>query len=381
MTTKKINSLYELFNCSSKEELYLLVKEKNKKVQSLLNYIDYAKGDIGNKNAKINSPEALGKYVISTDLPKDNTATIIFANAKLQPLLLDRVKMNKKEDIINAIKRGLEAGATNTFLAIDSTAVIERDKKKIKEMLDTIDLKVVDIVHYNNYDKSLYSEKGDEKIYLTDENFDLYTDEHNLMNYSKKKEYTDFSSYYAKEKIKNLNILKDINEVKEILKVGYQHNVQEHFGYIAYNKDNNIVKVVELSKGGVNASIVDPRIFLRELMLIENIKGVAFYHNHPSGNPKPSDQDLNVTKMLTNVLENFNIEYFDHFIIGMENVFSFSDEVFGFESKNFKYQEICLSREKVEKHYLNKQAEKTPFQEYEQVKLSKEYGDDWELEP
>lgn len=346
LTVKPTNNLYELFDCNSKEELYSLVRERSEKVQPLLNYMDYAKGNIGNKNSPINSPEALGRYIASTELPNKDMATIVFTNIKFQPLLLERTKINKKEDIINTIKKGIKAGATNTFLAIDSLMPLGENIETLKDMLDTIMLKTVDVIHYNKNDSSLYSEGARRKMYdLTEGYIDLYTEGYNSTNYSQKEEYTDFANYYAKEKIKNLDIVKDINEIKETIKIGYQHNKQEYFGYIAYSKNDKIIKAEELSRGGINASVVDPRTTLRELLFIENIKGVAFFHNHPSGNPKPSDEDLNLTKRLMNVLENFNIEYFDHFVIGMEKVFSFSDEIFGFESKNFEYQDLCLLRE------------------------------------
>lgn len=362
LTNKSTNNLYEIFDCNSKEELYSLVRERSEKVQPLLNYIDYAKGNIGNKNLRIDSPETLGKYASSTELPNKDMATIIFTNAKLQPLLLERTRINKREDIIDTIKKGIEAGATHTFLAVDSLMPLKENIEILKDMLDTIMLKTVDTIHYNKNDGSLYSEKGKGKMHgLTEQYIDFYTDEHNPTNYSQKEEYLNFASFYAKEKTKELDIIEDINTIKETLKIGYQHSKQEYFGYIAYDKNNKIIKVAELSRGGISASVVDSRILLRELMFIENLKGIALYHNHPSGNTIPSDEDLNITKRLITVLEDFNIKYFDHFIIGMENVFSFADEVFGFESKNFKYQDLSLSREDVENYYLNTPVGEIPF--------------------
>ena len=150
LTSKSKNNLYELFDCSSKEELYSLVRERSEKVQPLLNYIDYAKGNIGNKNLPIDSPEILGKYVSSIELPNKDMATIIFTNVKLYPLLLERTRINKKEDIIDTIKKGIEAGATHTFLAVDSLMPLKENIEMFKKMLDTIMLKTVDVTHIIN---------------------------------------------------------------------------------------------------------------------------------------------------------------------------------------------------------------------------------------
>ncbi len=66
---------------------------------------------------------------------------------------------------------------------------------------------------------------------------------------------------------------------------------------------------------------------------------MAVFHNHPSGNPTPSREDIEMTKKIKNVTEIFEIELLDHFIIGKEKTLSFSQEVSGFQSENLSYQD------------------------------------------
>lgn len=320
----------------------MLVKEKDQRVLPLLNYIDYAKGNIGNKNSKVDSPQKLVKYLNSVEKPVDENSIILFTDTKIQPLLLERVKINKKEDVINAMKKGILAGANALFLSVDEYFVtVEKDVKLFEEISKQIMIRPIDVMYYDKTNNTMYSEKGNHRVDL-EESLSLYDELEETEDYSKLKEYTSFGKYYSREKIKELDIVEDIERIKLLLKVGYQHNKQEAFGYVAYGENNKVLEVAEVSLGGVSATIIDPRVILRELILVDELKGVALYHNHPSGVTKPSQEDLDITKRLMNVFEDFNIEYFDHFILGKEDVFSFADNVYGFESKNIDYQELSM---------------------------------------
>lgn len=366
LKNKPINNLYELFNCKSKEELHSLVKEGAEEVRSLLNYIDYAKGNIANKNERITSPVILGEYLSAIDFPREEKATILFADTKNQPLLLERIDLCKKEAIINVMKKGVISGANSAFLAVDSLINLRAKIEIFRNMTETLGIKLIDVMHCNDKDKTMYTEKGKDEINnLSKRSIISYDNENNFIDYSAKEEYLNYTNYYAKKKIKDLHIVKDIKEIKDIMKVGYQHNKQEIFGCIIYNENNQIMEVKDISMGGINAAVVDPRIILRNLINIDELKGVAFYHNHPSGNPSPSKEDVGITHRLIDNLKNFDIEYFDHFIIGKEKVFSFVDEVFGCESMNLEYQNSTFAREEEEKYFLNNPIGKTPFTKQE----------------
>ncbi len=103
---------------------------------------------------------------------------------------------------------------------------------------------------------------------------------------------------------------------------GYQY---ESFWLLLLNRANRIIKTVQVSDGGVAGTVADPkRIF--KVCLEYNACNVILCHNHPSGNTKPSESDIKLTKKIQNAGGFLDINVLDHIIIGGENYFSFADE-------------------------------------------------------
>ncbi len=111
----------------------------------------------------------------------------------------------------------------------------------------------------------------------------------------------------------------------------------EQFSPFLKNLKNEVVKIVLLdpklqyikdlaiSEGSLNASIVHPR----EVMIPairESAASFALIHNHPSGDPTPSQQDLEITHRLNKTGKIVGIHMVDHIIIGGNGFFSFADE-------------------------------------------------------
>ena len=72
-----------------------------------------------------------------------------------------------------------------------------------------------------------------------------------------------------------------MEEIKELLKIGFQHHQQEVFGMLIYNSDEKIIGTEELFKGSTDSSIVDLKIMARSLLDYQDVKGFAVFHNHP----------------------------------------------------------------------------------------------------
>ena len=72
-----MTTLYEYFNCNGKEELYLKIKTKDKGVQSLLDFIEFSKGEISNKNKPIRCPEDGIKYLKTINSPEGSKGSIL----------------------------------------------------------------------------------------------------------------------------------------------------------------------------------------------------------------------------------------------------------------------------------------------------------------
>ncbi len=88
---------------------------------------------------------------------------------------------------------------------------------------------------------------------------------------------------------------------------------------------NKLIKDITISEGTLNTSVVHPREVFRDA-LIEATAGVILIHNHPSGDPTPSEDDISITKQLVEAGKIFSIKVFDHVIVAKEEFKSFADE-------------------------------------------------------
>jgi DNA repair protein RadC len=101
--------------------------------------------------------------------------------------------------------------------------------------------------------------------------------------------------------------------------------MQEQFYVLLLNRVNNVIGMSEISAGGVAGTLVDPKI-LFEIALKANASGIILCHNHPSGNLKPSQEDLNITKKRVEGGRLLNLLVMDHLILTAHGYYSFGDE-------------------------------------------------------
>lgn len=334
------NNLYKEFNCNSKEELYEKIKRQDEEIKPLIEFLDYARANIKNSRQAINSPDTFVDYVKSTTLPTKDTGTIIFANTKNHPVHLKRTRLSWKNSIKEALREGLIAGANSVFLAFSNDTPNKRIEET-KEYFEKIGMKIIDTIGYNKENNSFISKVAGRSYYST-KTYEMASDSENAYgekDYSLKDKYEDFTSYFASNELIDLNVVENAEEIKEVLKIGFQHHQQEIFGILIYDSNEKIIGAEELFKGATDAAIVDLKIIARTLFNYQDVKGMAVFHNHPSGNPTPSREDIEMTKKIKNVTEIFEIELLDHFIVGKEKTLSFSQEVSGFQSENLSYQD------------------------------------------
>lgn len=99
----------------------------------------------------------------------------------------------------------------------------------------------------------------------------------------------------------------------------------EEFWVIYLNRNNEIIKQENISKGGVSGTVADSKIIFKRA--IETLaSAIILSHNHPSGNLKPSNADIQLTKKLKEAGTMLDIPVLDHLIIGEKDYFSFVDE-------------------------------------------------------
>ncbi|MBK7818268.1 MAG: DNA repair protein RadC [Sphingobacteriaceae bacterium] len=99
----------------------------------------------------------------------------------------------------------------------------------------------------------------------------------------------------------------------------------EEFWMVLMNRANKVIKIESISKGGISGTVVDVRLVSKSA-IENNTSSVILAHNHPSGNLKPSQEDISITKKIKEALKLFDITLFDHLIIGDQNYYSFTDE-------------------------------------------------------
>jgi DNA repair protein RadC len=94
-----------------------------------------------------------------------------------------------------------------------------------------------------------------------------------------------------------------------------RHERQEHFVALLLDASGNLIRRVDVHKGTLTASLVGPREVFREAVR-EGASSIIVSHNHPSGNPEPSPEDLAITKVLVEVGNILDIPVEDHVILG-----------------------------------------------------------------
>lgn len=100
---------------------------------------------------------------------------------------------------------------------------------------------------------------------------------------------------------------------------------KEVFKIVLLNTKNKIISDVDVSVGSLNSSIVHPReVFVEAIRKSAN--SMILIHNHPSGNPSPSDEDIKITERLMYSGEIIGIEVLDHIIIGDGEYYSMKEE-------------------------------------------------------
>lgn len=100
---------------------------------------------------------------------------------------------------------------------------------------------------------------------------------------------------------------------------------QEHFVALFLNVKNEILHKETIFIGSLNSSIVHPRELFREAVK-RSAASIICAHNHPSGNPTPSPEDIEVTKRLTEAGAVMGIELLDHIIIGDHQFISLKEK-------------------------------------------------------
>ena len=127
---------------------------------------------------------------------------------------------------------------------------------------------------------------------------------------------------YEREKLEQKPALTSIPRSVDYCKALLAFRPRECFYAICLDSRRKIIHTSKISEGTVNDAAVSPRLVV-EKALRYKATGILLCHNHPSGNVKPSYEDIILTNQLKSMLEPLGVQVVDHIIIGENQYFSF----------------------------------------------------------
>ncbi len=134
----------------------------------------------------------------------------------------------------------------------------------------------------------------------------------------------DVARRYLADRIVDMDYIQSSEDVLNYLRHNLRDKSQELFMVIYLNGRNQILKMETLFEGTLNTSAVYPREVVKKA-LENDASALVLVHNHPNGNPSPSQEDLTITKKLKEAARTIDIYIHDHLIIAGNDVYSFSD--------------------------------------------------------
>ncbi|PYZ93954.1 hypothetical protein CR194_10730 [Salipaludibacillus keqinensis] len=120
-------------------------------------------------------------------------------------------------------------------------------------------------------------------------------------------------------------VIRSPEDVSQYMMEEMRHLNQEHFICLYLNTKNQVIHKQTIFIGSLNASIVHPREVFKEAFRY-SAASIVCLHNHPSGDPAPSQEDIDVTKRLSESGKMLGIDLLDHVIIGDQRFCSLKEK-------------------------------------------------------
>lgn len=125
-------------------------------------------------------------------------------------------------------------------------------------------------------------------------------------------------------------VVKSPEDIANLLMAEMSFLDQEHLRVVLLNTKNQVISIPEVYKGSVNTSHIRTSEIFREAIR-GNCPALIVVHNHPSGDPTPSEEDIHVTEQIVDAGKLLNIEVLDHLIIGQQKYVSLKEQGLGFK--------------------------------------------------
>jgi DNA repair protein RadC len=131
----------------------------------------------------------------------------------------------------------------------------------------------------------------------------------------------------AAEILFNKNLNKEIfvssKAAAEYLKVKLGAKEEEVFAVMFLDSQHRLIEYDEMFKGSISSATVYPRMIVKKCIEV-NAAAILISHNHPSGDPTPSQADKNITRRIKTILEIIDVNLLDHIVVG-ESTVSFTE--------------------------------------------------------
>lgn len=328
----KYKDIYEMFGCRNRYELYEKGKKEPQLMESILNAFYYKKAR-ERASAAIENPRGLCNYALALKAPQGAEVWVIFTDIKNYPVYTVKADLAHLEKLPEQMVNGIRAGGSQSFLYYAKDADQGEVFRYFQEQFSLLDIEVIDRIWWENGkenspenpQKQFYSVKSQQSFLYQADKKKTTAREARKESISFLSGEKEFLAYYGEREVEGLHIAKDSETIKSLLKIAYQREGQEVFGYLAYDESGTIYKAEPIFRGGRDRSSVDMKNIMEKIYQDDRMRGIAIYHNHPSGIAVPSPEDDFITKKILAVAAHMGFELADHFVIG-SRVYSYAQE-------------------------------------------------------
>lgn len=133
------------------------------------------------------------------------------------------------------------------------------------------------------------------------------------------------SERLAREQVPKKITLNSSKAVANYLQMSIGRKKKEYFIMMSIDARNNLIKISNISIGSLNGSIVHPREVFKEAIQLSAAQ-ILIAHNHPSGSPEASPEDVSLTRRLEEAARIIDIKLLDHIIVTKDSYFSLKEQ-------------------------------------------------------
>lgn len=115
------------------------------------------------------------------------------------------------------------------------------------------------------------------------------------------------------------------SDISDLMRMFFYGETTESFYVILLNRSNRVQRIQKISEGGMTGTVADPKIIMFEALKYR-AAAIVLSHNHPSGNSRPSEADIQLTRKMKEASRVLEIQLLDHVIMTDNSYYSFADE-------------------------------------------------------